>query len=386
MHEMLGDDKMKKVVLISGHHIQSKRKAGFHWLAYAFSNKNWDIVFITAPIRYSAWFLGDHRTQCFSLQNVNQPEKIPNSNITSYVFMTLLNPISSNNKFFKYLSSPLIKLYGRILPKNLKFLITNADIIIFESTEALLLFEKFRELNPDAKYIYRVSDLLEVNNTPQFVIEYEKKIAPMFDLISVPSEYIFKKFNYLPNTRLHYHGINKELFATKDTIPEEYTQFEKNIIFVGTTHFDSEFIKIAAGLFPQWGFHIIGPLDQKAKSPNIMYYGEISFNETIPYLKYADVGLQTRKSAHGLASLSDSLKVLQYTYCKLPIIAPIGLNSSRKNFIYYIPGNLNSILIALNNAVAFNRSDIETSDIHSWNELVELLIDEIFKTNKSWLC
>lgn len=383
MYEILREDKMRNVVLISGHHIKSKRKAGFHWLAYAFSKKGWDTVFLTAPIRYTAWFLKDHRTQCFSLKNINQLEKIPNSNITSYVFMTLLNPVSSNNKFFTCLSSPLIKLYGKLLPKNLKFLITNADIIIFESTEALLLFEKFRKLNPDAKYIYRVSDLLEVNNTPQFVIEYEKKIAPMFDLISVPSEYIFKKFNYLPNTRLHYHGINKELFATKYTIPEEYTQFEKNIVFVGTTHFDYDFLKIATGLFPQWGFHIIGPLDQSAKAPNIMYYGEMPFNETIPYLKYADIGLQTRKSAHGLASLSDSLKVLQYTYCKLPIVAPIGLDSSRKNFIYYIPGDVNSILIALNNAVAFNRSEIDTSNIHSWDELVVLIINELFKTQKS---
>jgi 2-beta-glucuronyltransferase len=296
--------------------------------------------------------------------------------------MTFFNPLTTNFPILNLIFTPFLWIYGKIIPKKMGESLKNCDLIIFESTESLLLFDKVHKLNKNTKYIYRVSDLLEVNHTPQFVIDYEKKIAPMFDLISVPSEYIFKKFNHLPNARLHYHGINKELFATVNIIPEEYTQFEKNIVFVGTTHFDNEFIKIATGLFPQWGFHIIGPLNESAKAPNILYYGEMSFNKTIPYLKHADVGLQTRKSDYGLASLSDSLKVLQYTYCKLPIVAPNGLNSSRKNFIYYIPGDVNSIRIALNNAITFNRSEIGTSNIHSWDELVELLISEVFDKQK----
>jgi len=71
--------------------------------------------------------------------------------------------------------------------------------------------------------------------------------------------------------------------------------------------------------------------------------------------------------------------VLQYTYCKLPIIAPVGLRSSRKNFVYYAPGEKDSIRTALARAVEYDRGSIDSSNVHSWDELAELLIEEAYK-------
>ncbi len=368
-----------KVILISPHHISSKRKAGFHWIADAFAKRGWETIFLTAPIRYTAWLLGDHRTGYFSFRDTHRLKETPDPKIKSYVFMTLFNPISSNKRIFTYLSIPLVRLYGKLLPNNLKRIIEDAEIIIFESSEALLLFGAIRQLNKKAKYIYRVSDDLETIGTPQYVIDCEREIAPKFDLVSVPSEYIYRKFAHLPNCRLHYHGINKELFSKQYDVPEEYTKFEKNIVFVGTSHFDYDFIKIAAESFPHWGFHIIGPLKKVGESPHLLYYGEMPFAKTVPYIQHADVGLQNRISDRGLASLSDSLKILQYTYCKLPIVAPIGLQSSRKNFVYYVPGDEDSIMAALERAVEYDRRSIDSSNIHSWDELAELLIEGVYK-------
>ena len=368
-----------KVILISPHHINSKRKAGFHWIANAFAKKGWETIFVTAPIRYTAWFLGDHRTRYFSLKDIKKVKETPNSNIKSYIFMTLLNPISSNKKLLVYFSIILSKIYGKLLPNNLKNIIYAADIIIFESSEALFLFDAIHQINGKAKYIYRVSDNLETIGASRYVINYEQKIAPKFDLISVPSEYIFRKFAHLPNARLHYHGINKELFSKHYDKPKEYAKFEKNFVFVGTSHFDYDFITTAAESFPRWGFHIIGPLAKVGESSNLLYYGEMPFVRTIPYIQYADAGLQNLISDRGLASFSDSLKVLQYTYCKLPIIAPVGLRSSRKNFVYYVPGEKDSIRTALARAVEYDRGSIDSSNVHSWDELAELLIEEAYK-------
>ncbi len=365
------------VILISPHHVNSERKAGFHWIANAFAKKKWKTIFVTAPIRYTAWFLGDHRTLYFSFRDIKKLKETPSPNIQSYVFMTLLNPISSNRKLFVNLSIPLRKIYGRLLPNNLGQITSNADIIIFESSEALFLFDAIRRINGTARYIYRVSDDLKVNHAPQPVIDHEQKIAPKFDLISVPSEYIFQKFAHLPNSRLHYHGIDKEAFSQQHDVPKEYTRFEKNVVFVGTSHFDYDFIKTAAESFPHWGFHIIGPLAKVGEYPNLLYYGEMPFARTVPYIQHADVGLQNLISDHGLASFSDSLKVLQYTYCKLPIVAPVGLQSSRENFIYYSPGDEDSIKAALERAVEYDRGSIDSSNIHSWDELAELLIEEV---------
>lgn len=368
---------MKTVVLISPHHISSKRKAGFHWLADAFSKKDYQTVFLTAPIRYTALLTNDHRTQYFSIREIKEMKKIPHTNISSYIFMTLLNPLSSNNKIFQYISIPLAKWYGKLLPRNLKEAIIAADIIIFESSEALLLFNSFKKINKNAKYIYRVSDDLKLNHSPHYIINFEEQIAPKFDLISVPSEFIYKKFSQLPNCRLHCHGINKELFSKQYNAPKEYSQFEKNIVFVGTSRFDYNFIKIATKLFPKWGFHIIGPIAEEGASMNLLYYGEKPFINIIPYIQHADVGLQNLTCDYGLASFSDSLKVLQYTFCKLPIVAPIGLQSSRENIISYLPDNHDSIRDALICAMEYDRKSIDVSKIKSWDELTELLVKEV---------
>lgn len=373
---------VRTVALISGHCFVSKRKAGFHWLAETFSNHSWNVLFITAPIRYTAWLTKDQRSQYIRFKNINKPIVVTNT-VSTFIYMSLFNPLHTKNSLINLIFLPFSRMYGKYIPRIMAELIKKSDLIIFESSEGLLLFDKISELNPDAKFIYRVSDLLEVNHVPKFILDYEKKIAPKFDLISVPSDYIFKKFCYLSNAKLHHHGIKKEMFDKTELKPAEYAEYEKNIVFIGTTHFDNEFIKVAAKLFPYYGFHIIGPIKDRNKAKNILHYGEMPFSQIIPYLQHADVGLQTLKSDEGLESFSDSLKVLQYTYCKLPIVAPISLNSPRKNIFYYSPGDENSIRDALTNAVKFDRTKIDTSNIHSWDELIELFIDELFNEQKS---
>lgn len=371
---------MKKIMFISSHYFCSQRKAGFHWLAESFAKKlSWDVLFVTAPISPISGLTGDHRFKYPVYKQKNKVVQV-SKNIQSYVYMTIFSPSGSRHKILNYLMASLSKLYAiRRLPSSLKKEVTTADVIVFESTGALLLFEEICNINPEAKKIYRVSDDLEAIHQPQCVINCEQKIAPKFDLISVPSEYIYRKFVHLPNVRLHYHGINKELFSKQHDVPKEYVRFEKNIVFVGTSHFDYDFIITAAESFPRWGFHIIGPLAKVGESSNLLYYGEMPFARTIPYIQHADVGLQNRVSDRGLASLSDSLKVLQYTCCKLPIVAPVGLQSSRKNFVYYAPGDKDSIMAALERAVGYDRRSIDPSNVHSWDELAELLIEEIYK-------
>jgi 2-beta-glucuronyltransferase len=95
--------------------------------------------------------------------------------------------------------------------------------------------------------------------------------------------------------------------------------------------------------------------------------------DTIAYLKHADIGLQIRAYSPGAESLTDSLKMIQYTYCHLPIVAPKFLDSPRPHVIGYRPGDDDSIRTALQGALDFDRSAIRTDDIRSWDELTEEL-------------
>jgi 2-beta-glucuronyltransferase len=359
---------MKRVVLITGHYWHSHRKAGFHWLADAFWRQGWEVVFMTAPISWLSVMRRDYRLAYPVIQEANKLVAVQ-PKLWSYVWFTLWHPANLRWDFLNDLSRSLFRLYSKLPLGIVEAEIRCADLVIFESTPALLLFERCKQLNPQAKFIYRVSDDLRLLRNHPVVLETEKRVSPQFDLVSAPSQHIYNFFKELPKVALELHGIRKDLFAQQDANPYSSTDTPK-VIFVGNSYFDYDFLKQASQLFPDWQFHIIGPIANLPKQANIIAYGELPFVDTIPYIKYADIALQTLSYSPGSESFTDSLKIIQYTYCQLPIIAPSYLSSSRSHVFYYEPNDANSIYQALMAAHNYERSQIKTNDIYSWEELV----------------
>src|SRR5262249_14487915 len=159
--------------------------------------------------------------------------------------------------------------------------------MIFESKPGLLLYEQCKRLNPRARYVYRVSDDLRwLRSSHPVVVQAEERYAPQFDLISVPSAALLQRFRHLQQAMLHTHGIRKDLFT--DECPNPYQSgWERHVVFVGTAYFDYNFLKIASASFPQWAFHIIGPIPRLPQRANVFAYGELPFADTIPYLQHA---------------------------------------------------------------------------------------------------
>jgi len=87
-------------------------------------------------------------------------------------------------------------------------------------------------------------------------------------------------------------------------------------------------------------------------------------------------GLHILDQSERSQAFTDSLKVIQYTYCRLPIIVPESIKSSRENFIYYKAGDALSILNAIEAVKKFDRNKIDTGNIKSWDEVTENLINE----------
>lgn len=366
---------MKRAILVTGHYWNSKRKAGFHWLADALERNGWDVVFFTAALSGLSVIRRDYRLAYPVLREANQLLQVREA-MWSYVWFTPWHPANLRLKFLNHLSRPLFSLYSQFPLGEVEPKIREADLIIFESTPGLLLFERFKHLNPRAKFIYRVSDDLRLLRNHALVLETEQRAASQFDLVSVPSQQIYLLFKKLPNLELNLHGIRKDLFQ-QDCLNPYQNQENPNLIFVGNSYFDYDFINHASQLFPDWNFHIIGPITNLPQRQNIIAYGELPFEQTIPYIKYADIGLQTRCYSPGIESLNNSLKVAQYTYCQLPIVAPKYLHSSRSHFFYYHPEHVDSIQTALREAAAFDRSKIQTDNIYSWDEVMHHLLQAV---------
>ncbi|MBI5947802.1 MAG: glucuronosyltransferase [Chloroflexi bacterium] len=362
----------RRVVLVSGHYLESHRKAGFHWLAEAYWQQGWDVTFVTASLSWLSKLRRDHRFAYPVREEANRLREV-RERLRSYVLFTPWHPANLRLGALNWLSAPLFRRYGRASIGELTEPVANADVIIFESTPGLLLCRQFRELNPRARFIYRVSDDLRLLNSHPVVLEVEREVAPAFDLVSVPSRAMLQLFTGLDNVRLDLHGIEKGQFDAPSGDP--YGDHSRPVaVFAGNSHFDHDFLERASRLMPGWAFHIVGPIAGIPALPNVTTYGEMPFAATIPYLQHADVGLQIRAYSPGAESLSDSLKVLQYSYCQLPIVAPDFLRSSRANVVYYRPGDDASITGALTTALAMDRGAIPIDDICSWGELASRLV------------
>jgi len=333
------------VVLFSYHYFDSKRKAGFHWLAEAYARLGWRVVFVTAPISRISQLMGDFRFE-YPVVRERGRLKAVRDGIGSYVFFTTVHPANFRARVLNYISRPLVAVYARTPLGGLRAEIERADLVVFESTAALVLAPRVRRVSPRAKLVYRVSDDLERVRVHPWVVSREEELARSFDLVSVPSPVLYERFAHLDNAEYRPHGVWHELFD--EVIESPYAQ-PGNACFVGNSDLDVGFVEIAARSAPDLTFHLIGDLPG-VDAPNVVTHGELQFAETVPFIKFADVGLQCIKNAVR-GETRASLKTAQFAYCGLPIVSPDFLPEEFPRTFVYAPGDAISIRTALRRAV-----------------------------------
>ena len=367
---------MPKAVLITSHFLNSKRKAGFHNIAYSLLEQGYTVLFLTGNASYIHHLKKDYRASLINKTPLNKLLK-EKDDLYQFIRFTTLHPVNFRSDLINNIFLPSVKKYSGALSgfDDLKNFISESSLFIFESFPGLLWFEYFKSLNNKAKYVYRVSDDLRQLRKHPYLIKHEEKILDKFDLVSVPSKYIYDVLKGKGNVKLHHHGINKEFFDKVDTSPYGNNESFK-FVFTGNAYLDYEFLETASDNFPKDEFHILGPFKDKLYKKNIKFHGEIKFDDTVPFIKFADAGLHTLIYTGGAESFSDSLKIIQYTYCRLPVIAPEFIKSNRENFIYYKPFDIESIKSSIYSAKKFDKEKIIGSEISDWKDLTLKLISE----------
>lgn len=363
---------MTKVTLVTGHYWGSKRRAGFHHLAQAYRKLGFEVLFFTAPVSYLLKLKGDYRFE-YNLQHEAGKVIEKEEGLYSYVHFTPWHVANLRLSVLNQLSLPFLPLYSRYSFRAAVDFIRASDLIIFESSPGLYLFKRFQQLNQKARLAYRVSDDLRLLNVHPGLIKLEENILPEFDVVSVPSSYIYKTLAaHAPKKlQLNHHGINKHVYDVAH--PSPYVGNKVNLVFIGNDYFDLGFLDIASTVYKDYLFHIIGPIADLPVKDNVKIYGEMPFQDTVPYVQHADAGLHTLSYKPGSESFTDSLKVLQYSYCKLPIVAPDFLRTPRKNTFCYTPGDEASIKSAIAQAINSKKESYNNIEVKSWEEVASNL-------------
>ena len=170
---------MARAVLVSGHVYPSKRRAGFHFIAEALHAAGWEVTFFTAALSKLSRLKKDYRLDFLSDHPPNRLESI-REGFRSYIWYTNWHPANLRSAFFNVLSRPIFSRYGSLPLGEMEDVIRSADLLIFESSPGLLLVERFKQLNPGARRVYRISDDLRFLRNHPLVIEAEEKLAPQF--------------------------------------------------------------------------------------------------------------------------------------------------------------------------------------------------------------
>ena len=368
----LGISPIMKVVLISGHDALSDRKTGFHFWADILDKRGIDVDFITVG------------SSPISLIRRNGKQLKPPFNtwvrltkhVQKYTWMPLFHPLNFNSKFLNFLSWPVFHFYPHLMPDELLESVRNADLFIVENGSGPMLVPKLAKLNPRAKFIYNASDRLDVIGVHPIVPSESRSALPYFSMIRLNSPAIEQDFPKDAPTKYIPQAIDKTLFDTPHQTPYRSS---RNVISIGDMLFDQNAVTILAGNFPDWIFHLFGKGARLDKPlPNVIEYGEKPFEELVAYLQHADIGLAPYGNSNEAGYLSQSsLKLVQYTYCRLPIVTPQFAAKGRIHALSYNPGLESSIVDAFRQAMNYDRNSIDRTSVHSWDDVVDKMLSVI---------
>ncbi|WP_156385511.1 GumK N-terminal domain-containing glycosyltransferase [Ramlibacter sp. Leaf400] len=337
----------KTIVFLTTHLWKGQRKAGFHFLASAFSNLGWHVKFVTTGISLISNVAQDRRSR--------EVESSGSDGIVEwFVEKTTAHPVDLRLPWLNALTAPLfLKYYGRRPSKKLEEAIRQASHVVFESSCALFYVNTVCRLNASATLIYRVSDDVRVIKNHPAVRTVEDQIIERFDCISIPSSILHKRrFSGYPTAHIHLHGLDTA--ALDIELPSPYTSRRPIAVYVGSTLYDNNFLQVAHQQFSGIDFHVVGNIEPTIRSANVFYHGEMAFNQAVQFMKHADIGLALYRRQPGAEYLAESSnKIAQFMYLGLPVITPdfVGANLTDHRVLCYTPNESETIQAAMQTAL-----------------------------------
>jgi len=366
---------MARILVVSRHFASEKRKTSIHFFIESLLAAGYKVDFVTVGISAVNRYKHDEVWQLVTNTVTNNWTTV-SSGLRSYVWVAPFHPFNLRNKLLNVLSEPLFSYYSRLLPEAVKRAVAGCDLIIFEAGVPLLLFDVMARLAPGAKTFYSAADRLSTLNVHPMILKAERKVVSRVDLVRVPAAAMLEDFPSASNVQYIPQGISKKIFDVENLNP--YTG-KTNAVSVGNMLFDPWMIDSLGKAFPEVTFHLFGGgLGSLVKGDNIVCYGEVEFAAIVPYLQHADVGLapyRAEKNADYLAQ--SSLKIIQYTYCELPIVAPEFAVAGRLNGFGYIPANKTSLISAFVAATSFDRTSIDKSGVKTWSQVTDQVMAEL---------
>lgn len=355
---------LKIVVLTSHVFLPGFRKASVHFVSQNWAELGHDVTFVTVGHSWLSLFKQPARLKALASRQKNRFSMIE-PGLRAGAYIPLLHAFSTRSVLANRLIKPIFRLYGAYLPGFVRQAIAEADVLVFESGTAITFFGFARRLNKRAKTLYFCRDLLSSIGTAPFLQEAEQRLIGTFDSVCVPSPRLGRMLPPGGNVNVIAQGVETKLFDNATQSP--YVPGTRNAVAVGDMLFDQSSVAAMAAAAPEVTFHLFGIHWQGEAPANIQVHGECAFETIVAYIRHADIGLAPYRMSENEVYLAESsLKLLQYAYCRLPVILPDIIPATRGNEIIYSLNEPNDWAAKIAEALAMPHSDHFAKSIMTW--------------------
>lgn len=337
-----------RYLVLSAHDYRTPRRANIHFIADELAKRGPTRFF---SLRYSRLSKYKHDLRLPLDATANQV--VLHKGVECYLWRTLVHPFNTRRAWLRPIENVMFRAYAARPPAQLVQWIRESDVIVLESGTAVAFIRLCKQLNPNARLVYRASDGLSTIEVAQYITREFDNVCGMLDAIALVSPVMAEEINSQHNVYHVGHGVDPGLDKLGD--PNPYPDTGIHAVSVGSMLFDPTFIAQASHAFPQVTFHVIG--SGQGRDPdygdNVIVYGEMKHTDVVRYMKHARFGIAPYASEQVPAYLADSsMKLLQYDFFGLPAVCPHAVVGGYASRFGYTPGDAGSIRAAIEQALA----------------------------------
>ncbi|WP_421592289.1 polysaccharide biosynthesis protein GumK [Shinella sp. M27] len=367
----------KKIVILSSHvFLEGFRKASIHFVARRWAAAGNDVFFTTVGHSALSRFKQKDRYEALRREQGNRYAEIE-PHLFAGAYLPPLHAFSTARPLVNVLVKPFFALYGRHFPAFVRDRIEAADLVVIESGTPIVFLDVVRRLNPRAKLLYFCRDLLRSVGAAPYLREVEARGIGLFDSVCVPSRRLGEMLP--PGGKVHFvpQGIEGGVFDRAEVSP--YPEGSRNAVAVGDMLFDQVSVEAMAAAAPDVTFHLFGIRWRGDAPVNIRVHGEQSFETLAAYIRHADIGLAPyRVNSSEVYLAESSLKLLQYGYCRLPVLLPDIIPVSRGNEITYSLESENDWRAIVNAALVLPHREAYRDGILTWDDVARQTLTTVF--------
>ena len=352
------------ILIISRHDYRTARRASVHFLAQKMAEQGHRVSFLSIGYSWLSRLRGDSRAHLFD--RANRWETV--DGVRSYLWRSAWHPVKL--PIPPAVAGWIYQLWANGPFPEFDATAGEADVVIVESGIAPALLPRIRAAAPNARIIYRATDLLATAGVPSCIEDMLRANEGLIDLVVVVARTMLPHFGQFQCPKLFIpHGVDLQRLRLRTQSP--YARPD-NAVSVGSMLFDARAVQSLAAATPHFTFHVIGA--PKGDFPaNVIQYDEMSFERTLPYLQHADVGIAAYAPAQAAEYLSDSsLKLRQYAAIGLPSLCPDFAVGDHPLRFGYDPSQPADIARAFAEATQARRTPVLAKD---WNDIAEELVE-----------